>query len=81
MSPGAGLDRSSAKARAEGGGIDGDLGCVEAESAQSPAGQLLENVTLTTSEPGCTWLNPIQIWATGTVEFANGQLHVTAYAI
>jgi hypothetical protein len=34
----AGLDDSSAKARAEGGGgIDGDLGCVEAESAQSTA--------------------------------------------
>jgi hypothetical protein len=32
-----GLDDSSAKARAEGGGIDGDLGCVEAESAQSTA--------------------------------------------
>jgi hypothetical protein len=48
---------------------------------RAPAGQLRENVTLTTSEPGYTWLNPIQIWATGTVEFANGQLHVTAYAI
>ena len=47
---------------------------------ESPAGQLRENVTLTTSEPGYTWLNTIQIWATGSVEFANGTLHVTAYA-
>jgi hypothetical protein len=81
MSPGAGLDRSSAKARAEGGGIDGDLGCVEAESAQSPGRPAARERHPHHFRAGYAWLNPIQIWATGTVEFANGQLPVTAYAI
>jgi hypothetical protein len=54
---------------------------VASTDPESPAGQLRENVTLTTSEPGYTWLNTIQIWATGSVEFANGTLHVTAYAV
>ena len=45
----------------------------------SPVAQLRENVTLTTSEPSYAWLNPLQIWATGTADFAAGEIHVTAY--
>lgn len=45
-----------------------------------PTGQLRENVTLTTSEPDYDWVNSIQIWATGSVDFGAGQIHVSAYA-
>jgi hypothetical protein len=45
----------------------------------SPVARLRENVTLTTSEPSYAWLNPLQIWATGTADFATGEIHVTAY--
>ncbi len=47
----------------------------------SAVAQLRENVTLTTSEPDHAWLNPLQIWATGTADFAARQIHVTAYAV
>ena len=46
----------------------------------SAIAQLRENVTLTTSEPDHAWLNPLQIWATGTADFATRQIHITAYA-
>jgi Protein of unknown function (DUF3237) len=45
-----------------------------------PAGHLRENVTLTTSEPGYAWVNPLQIWAPGTVDIAKGEVHLAGYA-
>ena len=46
----------------------------------SPVFQLRENVTLTTNHPECSWVNPIQVWAPGTVDMAKGEIHVTGYA-
>jgi hypothetical protein len=42
--------------------------------------QLRENVTLLTSEREFAWVNGLQLWATGTVDVASGQVHVKAYA-
>jgi hypothetical protein len=42
--------------------------------------QLRENVTLLTNHPELAWLNALQLWATGTVDVANGQVRVKAYA-
>ena len=44
-----------------------------------PVGDLRENVTMTTSEPDYAWVNPLQIWARGTVDLAKGEAHVTGY--
>ena len=42
--------------------------------------QLRENGTFTTSSPAYTWLNPLQIWAIGTVDPVKGQVNVKGYA-
>jgi Protein of unknown function (DUF3237) len=46
----------------------------------APTIPLRENVTLTTSEPDYAWVNALQIWATGTVDFTTGEIHVSAHA-
>ena len=45
-----------------------------------PVFELRENVTLTTSHPEYTWVNTIQIWATGTADLAKGEIRLKAYA-
>ncbi len=47
----------------------------------SPVGDLRENVTMTTSEPDYAWVNPLQIWARGTVDLAKGEAHVTGNVV
>ena len=42
--------------------------------------QLKENVTLTTNYPEYSWVNPIQVWAPGTVDMSKGEIHVRGYA-
>jgi hypothetical protein len=44
-------------------------------------GDLRENVTLTTSEPDYAWVNPLQIWAPGTVDVAKGEVHIRGYVV
>lgn len=46
-----------------------------------PVGDLRENVTLTTSEPDYAWVNPLQIWAPGTVDIAKGEVHIRGYVV
>ena len=46
----------------------------------SPVFQLRENVTLTTNHPEYSWLNPIQVWAPGTVDLSRGEIRVKGYA-
>ena len=48
---------------------------------ESPVFQLRENVTLTTNQPEYSWVNPIQIWAPGTVDVSKGEIRITAYAV
>jgi hypothetical protein len=43
--------------------------------------QLRENVTLLTNHPELSWVNAIQIWASGTVDVSNGQVRVKGYAV
>ena len=43
--------------------------------------QLKENVTLTTNHPEYSWVNPIQVWAPGTVDVSKGEIRIKAYAI
>ena len=43
--------------------------------------QLRENVTLTTNHREYAWVNPIQVWAIGTVDVSLGEVHVRAYAV
>jgi Protein of unknown function (DUF3237) len=42
--------------------------------------QLRENVTLTTSSPAYSWVNPLQVWGIGTVDLVKRQINVKAYA-
>jgi hypothetical protein len=46
----------------------------------SPVFQLLENVTLTTNHPEYSWVNPIQVWAPGTVDLSKGAIRIKGYA-
>jgi hypothetical protein len=43
--------------------------------------QLRENVTLLTNHTELSWVNALQIWATGTVDVSNGQVRVKGYAV
>ncbi len=47
----------------------------------SPVAQLRNNVTLTTAAADYAWVNPIQLWAPGTVDFATGEIRFKAYAV
>jgi Protein of unknown function (DUF3237) len=46
----------------------------------SPVFQLRENVTLTSNHPEYSWLNPIQVWAPGTVDVSKGEIRIKGYA-
>ena len=46
----------------------------------SPVGQLRENVTLTASDPAYSWVNPLQVWASGTVDLAKSEVRIKGYA-
>ena len=43
--------------------------------------QLRLNITLTTSAAEYSWVNPIQVWALGTVDFAKREVRFKAYAV
>jgi hypothetical protein len=49
--------------------------------ADSSVFQLRENVTLTSNDPDLSWVNTVQVWAMGTVDVSNGQVHLKAYAV
>ncbi|MDA1185645.1 MAG: DUF3237 family protein [Acidobacteria bacterium] len=44
-----------------------------------PIADLCENVTLSTAAEGYAWVNTRQIWGVGTVNFAEGKVHIDAY--
>ncbi len=41
--------------------------------------QLRENVTLRSNSPAHTWVNSIQVWATGTANLATGEIRLKGY--
>lgn len=45
----------------------------------SPIAELRENVTLFTSSPEYAWVNPLQVWATGTVDLSEGMVRIKGY--
>jgi hypothetical protein len=47
----------------------------------SPVFQLKENVTLTSNHREYSWVNPIQVWAPGTVDVSKGEIRIKAYAV
>jgi hypothetical protein len=47
--------------------------------AAEPIADLSENVSLGTAAAEYAWVNTRQIWATGTVSFATGKVHIEAY--
>lgn len=47
----------------------------------SPIANLRNNVVLTTAAAEYAWLNPIQIWAPGTVDLATREIRFNAYAV
>ena len=47
--------------------------------ATEPVADLLENVTLSTAAEEFAWVNTRQVWGVGTVNFAAGKIHITAY--
>ncbi len=46
-----------------------------------PIGELRENVTMTTADPGYEWVNPLQIWAVGTCDVSTGDVEIAGYAV
>ena len=46
-----------------------------------PIGELRENVTMTTADPGYEWVNPLQIWAVGTCDVTTGEVEIAGYAV
>jgi hypothetical protein len=46
----------------------------------SPVFRLRENATLTSNHPEYAWLNPLQVWAPGTVDVAKGEVRARGYA-
>jgi hypothetical protein len=42
---------------------------------------LRENVTLLSNHPEYSWVNAVQIWASGAVDVSSGQVRVKAYAV
>ena len=46
-----------------------------------PVGELRENVTMTTAEPGYEWVNALQIWAVGACDVSTGEVQITGYAV
>jgi hypothetical protein len=47
--------------------------------AGEPVADLVENVTLDTAAEPYAWINARQVWATGTVDFAAGKVHIEGY--
>lgn len=47
----------------------------------SPVFELRENVTLTTNHAEHAWVNPLQIWAPGTVDVSKGEIRIKAYVV
>ncbi|MCB8932905.1 MAG: DUF3237 family protein [Chthonomonadaceae bacterium] len=47
--------------------------------ADAPIADLFENVSLTTAAEGYAWVNSRQIWGVGTVNFAEGKVHIDGY--
>jgi Protein of unknown function (DUF3237) len=47
----------------------------------SPVFLLRENVTLTSNHPEYAWVNPLQIWAPGTVDVVKGEIRIKGYAV
>lgn len=45
----------------------------------SSIADLRENATLFTSSPDYTWVNPLQIWGTGTVDLAEQVIRIKGY--
>ena len=41
--------------------------------------QIRENVTLTATSPAYSWVNPLQIWAPGTLDPSKGEVNLKAY--
>lgn len=44
-----------------------------------PVMELRENTTLTTSVPELSWVNTIQTWGRGTVDFSKGEVRIAGY--
>lgn len=63
---------------------DGKRVALAADGVAIPTGsslfELRENVSLTTSHPEYAWLNPLQIWATGTVDVSTGDIRIKGFA-
>lgn len=65
---------------------DGKKIALSADGAASfpdglPIGELRENVTMTTADPGYEWVNPLQIWAVGTCDVSTGDVEIAGYAV
>jgi hypothetical protein len=45
----------------------------------SPVASLRENVTLSTASERYSWVNPLQIWGVGSVDFGTGEINISAY--
>jgi hypothetical protein len=54
---------------------------VAIRQGESAVFDLRENVTLLSSHPEFSWLNGVQIWASGTVDMSSGQVQVSAYVV
>jgi hypothetical protein len=58
-----------------------EAGGVAIPQEGSPVFELREHVALRSNHPELSWVNPLEIWARGTVDVSTGQVHVSAYAV
>jgi hypothetical protein len=58
-----------------------EAGGVAIPEGESSIFQLREHVQLTSNHPALAWVNTTEIWARGTVDVSNGQVHLRAYAV
>jgi hypothetical protein len=56
-------------------------GGIAVRQGDTPVFQLREHVTLLTNHPELSWVNQVQIWASGTVDVSTGHVHVKGYAV
>jgi hypothetical protein len=59
----------------------GELVYVAVRKEGSPILQLRENVSLMTNHAELSWVNALQLWASGTVDVSTGQVRVKGYAV
>jgi uncharacterized protein DUF3237 len=66
---------------ADGKNVALEAGGTAARRQTTSVYDLREHVALTSNHPELSWLNPLEIWASGVVDVSTGEVHVRAYSV